>query len=53
MDGFKNFKIVISVHSEEVLKKIIAKGKAENFSNAIEYLCANYERNDKNAISGK
>ena len=52
MNGFKSFRISISPFSEEILKRIMKRTKAKNFSEAIEKLCANYEKEDKHAVHG-
>ena len=46
-EGLVGMRISMSVHSEEVLKKIMKKHSLTNFSEAIEHLCANYELKDK------
>ena len=46
-EQFVGMRIRLSMHSEDVLRRLMKKNSFDNFSDAIEYLCAQYEMKDK------
>jgi len=44
---FVGMRVRLSVQSEDVLRRIMKKHSLDNFSDAIEHLCVQYEMKDK------